>query len=285
MGYIRKHILLIVVIALSLFTVSVWLQVFFSEPRDFVEVSFLDVGQGDALLIEGRSRNQVLIDAGSGPVTLRRLSEEMSFFDRFLDVVIETHPDNDHIGGLPAVLSRFGVGAYIEPGVDSENSADDEVARILERKNTPTFLARKGGIVDLGDGSYIEILFPDRNVSGLETNMASVVARYVYGDTCFLLTGDTVESIEEYLVSLFGSGLSCQVLKVGHHGSNTSTAQVFLSAVSPEYAVVSAGHDNRYGHPHEEVMARLQGVEISILETAKEGTITFTSDGQSVRKK
>lgn len=285
MDYVRKHLLYIVIGVLSLLAISVWLQVMLTKPRDFVEVSFLDVGQGDAILIEGRNRNQILIDSGPGPIILRRLSEETSFFDHFLDVIIETHPDKDHIGGFPAVLSRYSVGVSLEPAVQSDNGIDDEIARELARKEVPSFSARAGGIITLGDGSYLEVLFPDRDVSGLETNTASVVARYIFGDTCFLLTGDTSKNIEEYLAGRYGAGLSCQVLKVGHHGSDTSSSPAFLSAVSPEYAVISAGRDNSYGHPHEEVLGRLKDAGVEILQTKEEGTITFRSDGRSLVRK
>ena len=158
-------------------------------------------------------------------------------------------------------------------------------------------IARRGQIIDLGStGSpqaaraYIEILFPDRDVSRVETNTASIVARLVYGDTSFMLTGDSPQNIEEYLVQLDGStslttggnGLKSNVLKAGHHGSKTSSSELFVGFVGPEYAVFSRGCENRYGHPHAEVVALFKRFEIPALDTCTDGTITLHSDGLRV---
>ena len=144
---------------------------------------------------------------------------------------------------------------------------------------------RQGTIIDLSDGSYLEILFPDRDVSGLETNDASIIARFVYGETCFMLTGDSPAKMEESLVRIYGESLHCDVLKVGHHGSKTSTSEIFLSALRPSFAIISAGKNNSYGHPHKDVLDRITKMDIKIFSTADSGTITMFSDGGVVTEK
>lgn len=265
--------------------VFIWLALKQERPRNYVSVSFLDVGQGDAILIEGKTGNQILIDGGPNKTVLRRISQELSYFDRSIDVVMETHPDKDHIGGFPYILERYTVKQFIEPGVESENGIDDEIRRIRLKKHIDSTLARSGTIIDFHDGSYLRILFPDTDVSQWETNNASIVAQYVYGDTCFLLTGDSPISVEEYLVSQYEKALHCQVLKLGHHGSRTSTSQQYLDVVQPEIAIVSAGKGNSYGHPHPEVIDMLAKQRVSIQSTGEKGTITIYSDGNRIWNK
>ncbi|KKP80420.1 MAG: internalization-related competence protein ComEC/Rec2 protein, partial [Parcubacteria group bacterium GW2011_GWB1_35_5] len=135
----------------------------------------------------------------------------------------------------------------------------------------------------LGDGVVLQILFPDRDPAGMETNTSSIIARLVYGENEFLFTGDSPKSIENYLISL--GGLESDVLKAGHHGSKTSTSPDFVTAVSPEYVVISAGKDNRYGHPSQEVLDILNNFGAEILRTDKDGRIVFESDGESLKIK
>lgn len=142
--------------------------------------------------------------------------------------------------------------------------------------------ARRGQRYDLGGGVFLDILFPDTNASTMESNTSSIVARLVYDETSFLLTGDSPKAIEEYLVLIEGEYLKSDVLKVGHHGSRTSTAEMFLDEVSPQYAVISAGADNSYGHPHLEVTDALFNAGLTTLNTGEVGRIVFWSDGQSL---
>lgn len=138
-------------------------------------------------------------------------------------------------------------------------------------------------VIDLGGGAVLQILFPDRDPSGMETNAASVVARLVYGESEFMFTGDSPQNIENYLVS--SGDLSSDVLKAGHHGSKTSTGSNFISAVSPEYVVISVGKDNRYGHPNQEVLDTLTNFGAKILRTDTFGRLIFKSDGVTLKLK
>ncbi len=266
--------------ALFLITVFVWYAVF-AETRSDLTIAFLDVGQGDAIFIEAPNGNQLLLDAGPNKKVLRELAKLMPFYDRSIDMLIESHPDADHIGGFVGVARRYDAALVMEPGVNSGSAAYRELNKIIKEKNIRKVLARRGMRINMGDGVYIEILFPDRDVSGLETNAASVVARVIYGKTSFLLTGDSPKAVEEHLVSLPGR-LKSDVLKIGHHGSRTSASEVFFGSVSPEYAVISSGAGNRYGHPHQETLDMLSRFEIPVLRADKLGTIVMKSDGENI---
>lgn len=252
--------------------------------RGSLFVYFLDVGQGDAVYVRTPSGRDMLVDGGPSRSVIRRLSEAMPWHDRSIDVVLETHPDADHIGGLPDVLSRYDVGVFLEPGVESGNSIDDELSRVRQKKGVESIIARRGMRINFGDGAYFDILFPDGDVSRSETNAASIVGALRYGSTSVMLTGDSPKQVEARLVSLDGSRLRSDVLKAGHHGSRTSSGLGFVGAVSPRYAVISAGAQNRYGHPHREVLDIFEGVGAEVLMTGEEGTVVFVSDGSVVER-
>jgi competence protein ComEC len=266
---------------LFLATVFVWYAVF-AESRQGLEVDFLDVGQGDAIFIQAPNGNQVLVDGGPNNAVLRELSKVMPFYDRSLDMIIESHPDSDHINGLVEVLKNYKTDLVMEPGVESENAAYQELKNLIREKNIPYVFARRGMRVLLDDGLYLDILFPDRDVSGWDTNDASIVAKLVYGNDSFLLTADSPDRIEKFLVSLDGNRLKSNVLKVAHHGSRTSTSEMFLSYVKPDYAVISVGKNNKYNHPHQETLDRLSQFQIPILRTDELGTIKIKSDGEKI---
>jgi len=277
----KKHFHLYILSVLFLFNVFVWQAVFASEGR-LLTVAFLDVGQGDAIFIESPSGNQILLDGGPDNSVLRELSKIMPFYDRSINTVIASHPDKDHIGGLPEALKRYQVDMIIEPGVSNDTAVYNEFEKLIKELSIEKNIARRGMRVWLDKNIYLEILFPDRDTDGWDTNDASIVVRLLYGDTSFILSGDSSKKMEEYIVSLDGSALHSDVLKLGHHGSKTSTSEIFLAAVSPEYAIVSAGKDNRYGHPHKEVMDMIKEFEISSLATYENGTIIFQTDGENL---
>src|SRR3989344_9310935 len=145
-------------------------------------VAFLDIGQGDAIFIDAPSGNQMLIDGGPGKSVLRELSKVMPFYDRSIDVVVATHPDADHISGLNDVLNKYKVALFVEPGVESDTAVYKELKNEVAAKNIKIVEARWGMSVDLGNGTILEILFPVLDPTGMETNMASIVARLVYGE-------------------------------------------------------------------------------------------------------
>lgn len=255
-----------------------------SEPE--LIVTFLDVGQGDAILVRGPSGIEMLIDGGPDRSVLRRLPRELGLLDRNIDIMVATHPDKDHIAGLTEALLRYHV-AYL---LDSDVRGDSVHAKSFEdaiEKETgiERITVRRGMRIHLGKGAYADVLFPDRDVSGVETNTGSVALRIVYGSTSFLLAGDLPMSIENYLATLDGTALKSDVLKASHHGSKTSTSAFWLAAVQPQVFVVSAGKDNSYGHPAAEVLDRTRGAGAVIVSTIDEGTISFISDGHSIQKR
>ncbi len=251
-----------------------------------MKIYFLDVGQGDAIYVRTPGGRDMLIDGGPGTSVLRKLSEVMPWYDRKIDVVIGTHPDADHIGGLPDVLKRYEVGVFLEPGIESKNLIDDEVRRVRSERSVESIIARRGMRINFGDGAYFDVLYPDKDVSGLkDTNDASIVGEMTYGSTSAMFTGDSPKSVESYLVGIDGERLDADILKVGHHGSRTSTGEVYLKFVTPDYAVVSAGRNNRYGHPHKEVTEEFKMIGVPVLSTADLGTIEFLSDGEKFVRK
>lgn len=280
------------ILVLLLITLCIWYAVLREDHRGLLTVSFLDIGQGDSIFIQAPGGRQVLIDGGPDSSVLRQLGRMMPWYDHSIDVLVATHPDADHISGLIDVLGRYDVRAVVQSSVQGStdmwrtfnSDAGDEGAQLVE--------AERGQVFELGGGVRLEILFPDRTVPRVETNVGCVVARLVYGTTAFMLPCDTTADVERYLVQLDGStpltasgnGLKSNVLKTAHHGSKTSSSPLFLGYVAPEYGVYSRGCDNKYGHPAPEIVARFEQFGIPTLDTCKEGTITFVSDGQAVRR-
>lgn len=269
-------------------TVVIWVAVAQASTGGELRVTFLDVGQGDAIFVQSPSGVQMLVDGGKNRAVIRELSRVMPLFDRSIDVVVATHPDADHIGGLPDVLKRYHVplimqSSVLDPeGIDA--AAFDAAIAKEEEDGGTQLVAVRGQVIDLGGGVTFEILFPDRFVPGIETNTGSIVGRLVFGGTSFLLTGDAPDDIEKYLVMLDAEQLQSDVLKAGHHGSRTSSSLQFVGFVSPEYAVFSRGCDNSYGHPHEEPVAIFARLGVETFDTCEDGAVTFVSDGIIVRK-
>jgi competence protein ComEC len=272
----------VLLVGLFIACVVVWVLVFRVEREGVLQVAFLDVGQGDAIYIETPHGNQVLIDGGKGRVVLRELGRVMPFYDRSIDVVIATHPDLDHIEGLPEVFERYAIGSYVEPGVRDESPHNSALHQVVQREGLAIHNARNSMSFVLDTDVTLRFLFPDRVADNLEANTASIVAQLTYKDTSFLFTGDSPSGIETYLTTRYGEDLKSDVLKVGHHGSRTSSSDIFLGYVDPEYAVISAGCDNSYGHPHDEVLEKLNAFEVHTLSTCEEGMIVFESNGSVV---
>ena len=281
---IRSNIKWLSLLALLSINIFIWVRFFSFGSGGELKVVFLDVGQGDAVFIEAPSGNQALIDGGPNDQVLRELSQLMPFYDRSIDMIVATHPDSDHIGGLASILKRFDSQIYLESGNKSNTLMYKSLEDALNEDGIDRIVAKKGMIFDLGDGVFINILFPDTDASRMEPNTASIITQIVYGETSFLLTGDSPISIEKYITSVFGDSLKSDVLKVGHHGSKTSSSEVFIGFTAPSFSIISAGKENRYGHPHQEVLERLESFGTEIFSTAELGSIIFLSNGKRVWK-
>lgn len=266
---------------LFLAAIFVWYAVLV-ETRNGLTVAFLDVGQGDAIFVEAPNGNQILIDGGPNKAVLRELSKQMPFYDRTIDAVILTHPHLDHYGGLVEALNNYKINLEMDSGNNNPGSSGFDIyIKKLEEKNVRRILAKRGMRVNLDKVIYLDILFPVTNKEGFSPHDEMVVVRLVYGNNSFLLTGDMEENLENYLLG-FGGSLKSDVLKVGHHGSKTSTSESFLGWVNPSLAVISVGKSNKYGHPHKEVTDRLARFEIPTLRTDENGTIVLKSDGEKI---
>jgi competence protein ComEC len=250
-------------------------------------VSFLDVGQGDAIFIESPAGVQLLVDGGADSSVLRELGFVMPAWDRTIDAVVATHPDKDHIGGLVDVLDRYEVGAIIDPGIEHDTAVMHSYVNRVQNEKANVVIARRGMRLLLGRGAYADILFPNQDVSNIkDTNAGSVIMRVVYGGTSFMLTGDSPAEIEKRLTMIYHSDeLESTVLKSGHHGSKTANAEEFIDAVNPKVAIFSRGCDNTYGHPAPEIVERFRGRGVATLDTCEAGTVTFESDGKILRIK
>lgn len=278
-----QYLSLFLLCALFLTTALAWAVVLYRTPTNELSVSFLDVGQGDATLITTPTGKQVLIDAGANRSVLRALARELPFWDRTIEVVVATHPDLDHIGGLPEVLNRYKVDTLIYHDDESNSGVMERALAIASARNVATHIAMRGDQLHFESGATLTILFPDRTLTEIDPNDASVIAQLRYGDTAFLFTGDASDAIEEYLVALDGENLESEVVKAGHHGSRTSTSPLFIGYTNPTYAVISSGGDNRYGHPHQEVLDTLERFSVETYRTDLLGTIHAISNGSSVR--
>ncbi len=262
-----------------------WLAVF-QLPDGRLHVAFLDVGQGDALLITTPAGGQILVDGGPGSAALTSaLGPHMPFWDRSLDAVLLTHTDGDHVGGLPELLSRYQVGTFLDSGRPGDHPAYEECLRLLEAEGIAHQPVQAGVQITL-DGVTLAVLGPPSGyLSGTaaDDNNNSVVIRLTYGGADILLTGDAEAEAEAWLLQE-GAPLDAEVLKAGHHGSGGASTPAFLAAVGPRYVVLSVGAGNRFGHPDPQVLERLAGLgDATVLRTDESGTIEFVTDGQQLR--
>jgi len=265
---------------LFLATVIVWIFVFIENHQSsLLAVKFLDVGQGDAEFIETPDKKQVLIDGGPDLTILEKLGRAMAFYDHYIDLIILTHPEADHLNGLIEVAKRYRIGAIITTGVVRDTEEYKQWIEIIAEKNIPIYIAKADGEIDFGNDVKMKILHPFENLIGQkisDSNNTSIIAQLDYKNFEVLFTGDIEKTVENKLVAS-GINLNSDVLKIAHHGSKTSTGEEFLKAVNAFVAVIEVGKDNRYGHPHQEVLNRLANLEI--FQTGKDGNIEILSDG------
>jgi competence protein ComEC len=269
-----KYSLILFLLALSLVLGAI---IFYSRNDQDFRVIFLDVGQGDAVLISQGSY-QMLIDGGrDGKLLLNKLGKYIPFWDRNIEVMLETHPDQDHIAGLINVLNSYNVKTVIKSGDRSETQTYKRFQDDVTNEKAENIEAKKGTVVKFPSGASAEIIYPfseTGDISDNQSNSGSVVVRINYGENSFLLTGDFPKDKEAELLNS-GFDLSSRVLKVAHHGSKYSTSLEFLEKVNPADAVISVGRDNSYGHPNEEVLNLLKEKNISILRTDEKGDIIY----------
>jgi len=241
-----------------------------------LRTSVLSVGQGDAILIQTPEYKNILIDAGENGQVIEELGKQLSFFDQTIDLFILTHPHLDHFGGLFEILNKYDVKQVMMTGVASENPLYQELINEIKELNIPIIFPLNTKDIQIGTNSYLDILHPNQSFVGQEVdnlNNSSIVLKLVGGNLCqILLTGDAEHELEKEII-LSGQDLNCPIFKLGHHGSRTATSDEFLNAIKPETAIISAGLDNKFGHPHQETMDKITNLEV--LETMN-GTIRFS---------
>ena len=252
-----------------------------------LHVYFLGVGQGDAIFVETPSGKQVLIDGGPDETILQRLGEVMSFYDRTIDLVINTHPDADHLAGLLSVLERYKVLAISETGMACETSLCAEWKNLKAGEGADLINLVLGQEVGMGDSVRFLVLHPFEDEEGKffsKRNNGGIVLKLLFGSQSLLLTGDIEKQVENKLV-LAGVNIDSDFLKIAHHGSKTSSTKEFIEKVSPLAAFIEVGRNNKYGHPTEEVISRLVDFKIPYYRTDIDGTIELVLDGRSYKVK
>lgn len=260
-------------ILLSLNILALFPVLYFSSSR--LEVNFFDVGQGDSIFIETPEGHQILIDGGpSYTKVIEKLSSEMPFWDKDIDLVVLSHPESDHMTGLLSVLENYKVDNIVWTGIVKDGEKFETWKRMVGEEGADVYFAEKGEKIVL-NGSVLEVLSPE-SVEGkklYDSNDTAVVSKLSYKDSSFLFTGDISSKIEKGL-----EGVDADILKVAHHGSKYSTSSEFLEKVSPLIAVIQVGK-NSYGHPTEEVLTRLDNSGIKVLRNDIDGDIKIVSDG------
>lgn len=252
------------------------------------KIWYLDVGQADSMLLQlpnGNEWEYVLIDAGTGQTEEALVSwlQEQGVTD--ITAVIATHPHEDHIGGMDAVLEAIPVESLYMPEVKESLTPTtrcyEQMLDAAEAQQVQAVKGQSGVTVYEEDGVKLELVGPEPQKEYDDLNEYSLVAKLTVGGESFLFTGDSSEQAEADMIEA-GEDLKADVLKIGHHGSSTATTKAFLQAVNPQVAVISCGKDNSYGHPHEETMQRLQEKAMTIYRTDEDGTILATCDGISI---
>lgn len=272
-----------------------------AEAKGQLIISMLDIGQGDAVLIQTGAKN-ILIDTGDdkyyedgkkGKENTQLLTELQKLKIDHIDTLVMTHAHADHIGKADKVIAQYGVKELVYNGIPSTSKYFINALKAAKANGTQQVKVKAGDVLDFGNGVSFEIVSPSQSLIDEDTadikakkkvdvNNESVVGRLTFGNFAMLFTGDAEGPVEKDMAASYGKKLKCQVLKAGHHGSKTSSTAEFLKLVQPESVVMSLGANNQYGHPHEALLNRLQkqGVK-NIYRTDANGTITIVSDGSS----
>jgi competence protein ComEC len=252
-----------------------------STANGTLEVHFLDVGQGDSVLVKYGNRS-MLVDGGpidAGPTVASYLK---SHGVSTIDVLVSTHPHADHIGGLLTILQEFPVKVIYDSGIPHTTQTYEEYLTLIDRKNIRYIVPQRGDTIDLGPGVTVQVLSPPPGgIADDDLNENSMVLKITFGNTGFLLASDAGIPAEDIMLSS-GCNLKSDVLKVGHHGSKYSSGKAFLQAVDPKYAVIEVGAGNPYGHPAPATVARLEEIGAQVYRTDRDGNIVMTSDGRGI---
>ncbi|HLD31187.1 MAG TPA: ComEC/Rec2 family competence protein [Patescibacteria group bacterium] len=256
------------------------------EEKGKLVVNFFDVGQGDSILIKTPNNQKILIDGGPDNGVLAKLGRSLPFYDKEIDLMILTHPHSDHLVGLVEVLKRYKVKKIISTGVIHTTPEYLAWLEEIKEQKIPLEIAIAGQVLDFGNETKMEILYPLENLAGQsvdDLNNTSIVSKLTFKDNSFLFMGDAEATAEEKIIAS-GADLKADILKIGHHGSKNATSENFLEKVDPQSAVISVGAKNKFGHPSGLVVNRLKREGTEILRTDIEGDIKFLGDGEAFVK-
>ena len=273
----------VVLLCLAVFAFSI--NSIANQKDGLLKIYFFDVGQGDAIFIESPNGNQVLIDGGPDNTVVHKLGKTMPFYDKDIDIIALTHSDADHITGLIEALDRYEVGNIVYSNIVRDSALYGAWQKAVAKERADIVEPVFGKVIDLGNGVTLTILNPAESITGKvvkKVNNESIVLTLKYGETEILLTGD-IEAKTERQMILKDADLDADILKVAHHGSKTSTIEEFLYEVSPRIAVIQVGAKNRYGHPTQEVLKRLDDYGIKYYRTDIDGDVKVISDGQNFK--
>jgi competence ComEA-like helix-hairpin-helix protein len=246
-------------------------------------VHFVDIGQGDGMVVKTPGGRTILVDTGPQPATPRLIRYLKDLDVQRIDLIVNTHAHADHIGGTADLIREYEVGGVLDTGFPHETPVYEDMLTTIEQDAVPFYLGRKGQTVDLGDGARLRLLAPEEPFvrgSRSDPNANSLVARLEYGRVAILLTGDAEHETEERLLDGPRDLLAAQVLKVAHHGSRYASEPGFLSAVNPRLAIISCSSTNRYGHPAPETVRRLRDAGAEVIVTADVGNVIIRTNGQ-----
>lgn len=272
-----KKILVLLIILLAIcVSAFVYLKISKAKTDDKVKIVFFDVGQGDASFIEFENDEQMLVDCGRDAKILNLLGRKMKFYDKTLDYLVVTHPDNDHYGGCVDVLKRFEVKNIIYNDVRKTGDAEwDYFWKTVQEENAVYYGLGERTVLEISDAKA-DFLFPDQKMTGeIKDNDGSIVFVLTVSGKKIIFTGDAEEWLENYLVQNYFAEIDAYILKVSHHGSKSSSGEEFVKAVSPEISVISVGADNKYGHPSDRVVNRLERAGSDIFRTDWAGNVEF----------
>ncbi|EPB8178002.1 ComEC/Rec2 family competence protein [Clostridium perfringens] len=250
-------------------------------PKDSeLMISYIDVGQGDAAYIKVNG-NDILIDAGPRSNSKELLEQlKAKSIDDF-ELVIATHPHEDHIGGMVDVFKEYEVKAFYSPKITHTTKTYENLVKAVKDEGLKTKELKGGMVIDLGEGAKFEVFTPQKSEYE-ELNDYSPIMKLSFGDTSYLFTGDAEKLAEEEALAKYKTSLDSDVIKFGHHGSSSSSSNAFIEAVSPKYGIISCAKDNKYGHPHRETLDIIKKYNIKTFRTDTDGEIILTSDGKSI---
>lgn len=282
----KKNKLILFIFATSLFFTYFSCSYYSLKKNKDLKVYFLDVGQGDAIFIQTPNKQNIIIDMGSEE-GVRKLGKIIPWWNKTIDIAIITHPHDDHIAGFPLLVKKYRVKKIIFTGVSCSSPLYQEVLNTIKDKGIKLLIPRPRQNIEIDNDCYLNFLFPINNMNGKEVenlNNSSIINQLICKKSTFLFTGDAEGEAEDKILKK-NYNLKSDVLKVGHHGSISSTKQEFLNKVNPKIAIIMVGKNNKFNHPNLRTINKLKKIGAEIFRTDLDGDILIISDGEKIYKK